>query len=583
MRALAMFTALSLAACGAGGDSSTQPDGGSDAGTGGCTIAFDPNEPVASAILPIRAYFVNQGSVGVATYQWSVTFGGSSVTYTQEASDNSQIGFIAATPGVYTVSVAVTGVLDCSGDTKMLTVAAPGANNEWFRLRAVPSSSIAPPQESLVKILGGGDMTRAIALDPGSLVTGTVRNSANSAAVAAYLKFMPTAIPTAFSEAFAGSDGAYSLRLLAQNHQVLVIPTSTTLAPKLVAWTAVPPTSQLLVGAGTTVSGIVRGPNNAGLAGAKVQLYSGGVPSTLGTTAGDGTFTVRSDFPTTATGVTVKVTPPATSGLPRLEATSAFDLGTSIQIQYSAALATCDLGNVFVRRGGVAQAGASVTVVGSLAGTAGTIAGVNATNSVRVAATADGSGRLPSTLVPRGTLSAVTELSATDHAASALDTSACSVAQIDAPAQSTISGTTRKDATTTLGAVRIEAEPIGVLALAGVPPVQVVSNSSGAFSLPLAGGGRYNVRFADPQARAAPLVANDVAPLGVPTNAVLPKAIAISGEVSIVNSANPVVGASVQILCSSCNGSLDVARPIAETATDSISRYRIAVPDPGTM
>jgi hypothetical protein len=43
-----------------------------------------------------------------------------------------------------------------------------------------------------------------------------------------------------------------------------------------------------------------------------------------------------------------------------------------------------------------------------------------------------------------------------------------------------------------------------------------------------------------------------------------------------------VIGASVQILCATCTG-LDATRPIAETATDTVSRYRIAVPDPGTM
>jgi hypothetical protein len=49
-----------------------------------------------------------------------------------------------------------------------------------------------------------------------------------------------------------------------------------------------------------------------------------------------------------------------------------------------------------------------------------------------------------------------------------------------------------------------------------------------------------------------------------------------------VNNANPVIGASVQILCATCGG-LELMRPIAETATNSVSRYAVAVPDPGTM
>jgi hypothetical protein len=581
-----LLLAVAAAGCAGSADGGgvVLPDSGvsNDAQTEGCSIGFDPFDPVASPVLPIRAYAIIVNAQSVLTYNWAVTFNNATVPHTQEASDGSQIGFIAPTPGFYHVEVTIGGSAPCSFAEATINVEAPGANADVFRLRTMPSPTVAPPQETYIQVKGGADINRAIALDPGIQTTGIVKNSATDAGIAAYLKFMPTSMPTAFTELFSSSTGAYTLRLLPLNHDVLVIPTATNLAPKLVPWTAVPMTSQLVVGPGTVVTGTVRNPAGVGFAGAKVQLYAGGVPSTLGTTAADGSFSVRTDFPSAANAVTVKVTPPAASGLPRLDATSTFNLASAIQINYSASLATCDLANVPVRRGGVNQGSAQVTVVGTLAGVAGTIGGVNATNSVRVGATADGAGRLPSVLVPRGSLSAVTALSMTDHAASALDTSACSVASIDAPAMTTVSGTAKKDATTTLEGVRIEAEPIGVLALAGVLPVQVTSGANGAFSLPLAAGGRYNVRFLDPQARAAPLVAGDVAPLGVPTNALLPKALAITGQVSIVNNPNPVIGASIQILCATCAG-LDVTRPITETATDTVSHYRIAVPDPGTM
>lgn len=571
-----------LAGCGmsdVGG--ADNPDGGGVDGGQGCTIGYEPQDPTASPVVPIRAYALIVGTQGVLDYAWTVTFNGQPVATTQEASDKSQIGFIAATPGPYAVQVQISGPSPCSFISTTINVGAPGANTDVFRLRTVSAPSLAPPQEVYLQVKGGADVERQIQLDRGIEVTGLVKNSATNAAIPAYLKFMPASMPTAFAEAFASASGVYSLRLLTTNHDVLVIPTATNLAPKLVPWTAVPMTTQLVVGPGTAVTGTVRGPSGTALAGAKVQLYGGGVPSTLGTTAADGSFSVRSDFPTSATAITVKVTPPATSGLPRLEATSALALGSPIQIQYSAGLATCDLATASVRRGGAAQPGAAVTVVGTLVG-AGTIGGVNATGTVRVRATADGTGHLPAMVVPRASLVAVTEVAMTDHAASPLDTSTCSVTQIDAPAMTTVAGTTKKDAATAIGGVRIEAEPIGALALAGVLPVQVSSDASGAFSLPLAPGGRYNVRFSDPQARGAPLVASDVAPLGVPTNALLPKALAIHGEVTVTTSSNPVVGASVQVLCALCSG-LDAARPIAETATDTVSRYRIAVPDPGTM
>jgi hypothetical protein len=146
----------------------------------------------------------------------------------------------------------------------------------------------------------------------------------------------------------------------------------------------------------------------------------------------------------------------------------------------------------------------------------------------------------------------------------------------------TISGTTSDAATNVLAGVRVEAEPAGVLALAGVAPVHVTSTATGAFVLPVSGAGRYNVRFADPLQRAAPFVQNDIAGAAVSTNAILPKAITLSGKVSVEGNGNAVLGASVQLLCASCTG-IEASRPIAETATDSVSKYRFAVPDPGTM
>ncbi len=579
--------ALVLVGCAgeAGNDDTMYPDAGnsSDAPTNDCNIAYDPFEPVASSILPIRAYSTVQNPSGFVTYTWTVFFNGQPVPFQSAASDGSQISFMAEVAGPYTVHVAISGSPLCPDASTIINVGVPGANADVFRLRTVASPSIAPPQETVIQVKGGANVDRAIALDSGIATTGLVKNSATNAGIAAYLKFMPRSMPTAYSEMFSAStNGSYTLRLLPIDHDVLVIPTSTTLAPKLVTWTAIPMTTQLVVGPGTIVTGTVRNPAGVGFSGAKVQLYAGGVPSTLGTTAVDGSFSVRVDFPTTATQVTVKVTPPAASGLPRLEATSAFNLGSALNINYAPGLQTCDLANVPVRRAAANLPGAQVTIVGALGGTAGTINGIAATNTVRVSATADGTGRLPSMLVPRASLSAVTELSTTDHAVSGVNTTTCTVAQIDAPALTTISGTTQDADGNAIEGVRVEAEPAGVLALAGVAPIHVISQPGGAFSIPLAGAGRYNVRFRDPQQRAAPLVASDVTPGGIPTNAQLAKALVVSGAVSVLNNGNPIIGASVQLLCVACNG-IDVTRPIAETATDAVSKYKIAVPDPGTM
>ncbi|HUS27040.1 MAG TPA: hypothetical protein VMZ53_00970 [Kofleriaceae bacterium] len=580
-----------VAGCAGQLDGQSNPDANtsSDAPQG-CyaTLSYDPPFPVANTITPIRVAVVLSNVSGAGfTYSWTLTRNNNPVTYTQEASDNSAIGFFAPVVGKYSVSVNISGGVpsECSFASAMINVTDPNANNGVVRLRTVPSPTLAPPQETVIQIQGGGDYNRDIALDNGMALAATVTNGVGGPGTAAYVKLMPVSAPAAFTEVFASSTGSFSVRLLPQAHSVLVIPTSTSLAPKLLTWMPVPPVNTFAVSSGTLVTGNVLGPSGTGLVGAKVQLMAGVVPSTLGTTGANGLFSVRTDFPAN-TPITVRVTPPAGSGLPRLEATGTLNLQQSVQIAYASTLQTCNLGGNAVKRGGVNQANAAVTFVGAL-GTAGTATtgamSVNLAGSVRVATTANGSGVLPTVVVPRSAaLSAVVSLSATDWAVDTVDTSACAAQTIDAPAQITRTGVTKKDATTVLPGVRIEATPVDALAAADAQPVVVTSDSAGAFSIDLASGGTYDVRFIDPLARAAPLPALGIAPASVPATAVLPKALTISGKVTVTGTSNPIVGASIQILCAGCSG-IDASRPIAQTATDAQSNYRIAVPDPGVM
>lgn len=592
MRHLAILVWLACAACaGSAEDGGNTPgDAGTsgDSNTCGNAITFNPFAPVADPVAPIRASVDIIGAPGVFTYDWSVTSSVSgNVSFTMEASDNSQIGFIAAAPGFYTVSVSIDGPVPngCSFASGTVNVTDPGANVDNYRLRTVPPSGIAPPQETIIQVLGGGDTSRNIALDPGLNASGTVRNAANQG-IAAYVKFIPVAAPNAFTELFSTNTGTFSTKLIGQNHDVLVIPTSTALAPKMLSWTATtPPQFSLSVGPGTLVNGTVIGPGGAGFANAKIQLSSGGVPSTVGTTAADGSFSLRADFPANAM-ITVKVTPPNASGLPRLEAIGQFNLAQSMQVTYATSLATCNLQNTPVRRAAANQPGAKVTIVASLSGVAGSVTTgtttANALGTVRAAATANSSGQLPSILVPRAPLSVVVELGTNDFAVDTIDTSTCAAQTIDAAAMTIPTGTARNSANAALSGVRVEATPLGVLALADAQTVIATTAQDGTFSLPLAAGGRYDVRFVDPFARGARLELRNIAPAGVPGNAVLPNALRITGKVSVAGSTQPIPNASVQILCATCSG-IEAARPVAETATDSLSDYRIAVPDPGTM
>jgi hypothetical protein len=182
--------------------------------------------------------------------------------------------------------------------------------------------------------------------------------------------------------------------------------------------------------------------------------------------------------------------------------------------------------------------------------------------------------------VPRAPLSAVIEVAAGDFAVAALDTSTCAAQALDAPAAIVATGEIKNSAgTITLPGARAEAVPLGALALANLIPVEATADANGQFSLSLAAGAHYALHFFDPGGRGAPHDYPDETASGVPGEALLDPAIAISGLVTVIGFPNPVANASVQILCAACTG-VAASQPLAETATDSTGAYRIAVPDP---
>lgn len=583
-----LLLAAVLVGCGADDFGQSVDAGGFNDATSSCHggITFDPDQPEASDLAPIRATVNLQNAFGVLTYQWSVLHDSVPVTVQQEASDNSQVSFFAPDPGVYDVIVQTDAPYDCTYLNTSLTVAAAGANNKIFRLRAVPPSGVdVPPQEQVIQVKGGGDIARDIQLESGLNPDGIVHSgSLAGPPVAAYLKFIPISAPLAFTELFTGASGQYSTHLLGVTHDVLVIPSDSSLAPTKLQWTP-GGAEDFVVTGGTVVSGTVVNPAGTPLAGATVQLTSNGVPSTIGITQANGSFNLRADYPA-GSQITVKVTPLSTSGLPRLEATGAFTLAQPLQIAYSSSLAVCDLANTSVKRSAVAQAGAKVTVVGTLAANGGTVtfgAAANAVGTVRVAATTDATGKLPSLRVPRAAnLVAVSQLGPSDFALDSLDTSTCSGLAIDAPPLDPAAGVAKDALTNPLGGVRVQATPTGPLAIAGAPPIEATTAANGAFSLSLAATGHYDVRFVDPLARAARLELLDVTSSGVPATATLPAALRMSGGVYVSGSVQSLSGTAVQLLCAQCSG-VDATRPVAESAADGFGNYQLAVPDPGTM
>jgi hypothetical protein len=593
MKPAALLLALVFTGCTMGADGSLSPpdlpdapqgvDPGPDA-PGGCQVSLEyaPAFPVAGPSTMITVVSTVLNAPGTLTYNWHVRFKNVAITFSRE-NDHKQIVFNAAEPGIYSVDLEVTGSSTfCSPITVMINVGASGARNRLVRLHVVaPPGRDAVPVDEPVMIPGGADLE----LQDATVVAAGMRMnpivSGPNGPLPAYLRFIPNGEPDAIIEAFSDSNGATSVVLDTAMYTVLIVPSRPDApARRIVNWTAANPF--LVADAGVAVNGELRDPANAAIAGAKVQLSIDGVPSTLATTAADGRFHLLAP---SATGpVTVEVVPPEATGLPRLSATSSmFDLAAVMEIRYAASLARRDLAGTRMLRDG-APVGARVSVVGSLeeAGTvtAGTGAPVAAAGEVRVTASTDGSGALPTMRVPAATLSAVIEVAPGDLAVVALDTTGDVPASLDAPALAPLAITVMNEDTTALPGAMLDLVPVGALAMAAVPVLHVTADADSAIHAAIAAGGRYDLRFRDPAGRGASLVVTDRTATTIEPSYQLPPKLQLSGRVTYKG--QPLANASLQILCMDCTG-IERARPIAETVSNATGRFTLAVPDPGTM
>jgi len=568
------------AGCGASGEPGTD---GPPSDANGCRISIaistQPNPPVAGPSTMVRANALLDNVPGVPTYSWAVSFANQPVTFTTEPPDNAAIDFTAPDAGVYHVTLDVAATVACDPALPAdVNVPPPGANGADFRVRVTPPATATPPaQDRSIHISGGAPYSMgSVALDDGALRNGTVL--APGGGVPAYLRFSSVGTTTALIETFADMFGQYNVRLLGSAYDVVVIPAASGVAPqKFAGWL---PGSALQLTTPATITGTVKDPTGALLAGAKVQLQIDGVPTTIGTTAANGTFSLLG-HPAAGSVVEVEVAPPATSGLPRLVASSTFDLSVPMTINYASSVSVVNVAGVHVRRGGSPVPNAKVTVFGTMAG-AGLVnsASANAAGQVRIAATANASGDLPAgTLAPRGVLSGVVDATG-GLGVGAFDTTGAIPQAIDTNGPVGASSVVKDPSLAPIAGAVVDATPSGALAAAGGAVVHATTAANGSYALSLASGGHYALRIHDPSGRGAPLSLADVVAATVPSSSVLGKALQISGY--ILDGTSPIQDASVQILCNACGG-IDASRPIAEIATGMSGGFSLAVPDPGTM
>jgi len=580
--ALVLAIASAATGCGLGASADLPPD---DGGlplpcNASMTVSQDGmNMPLAgpSATMRISAQV---SAPGVLDYAWGVQFRGASVPYTR-IGDGAAIDVRVPTAGIYRVALQIGGAVSaCLPVGATINVGAPGAQTARVRLRVVPSRSVvAPATEQLFDVNGGADSDLGqLRVDSGSLFHPTVMGP--SGPVAAYLQFVPAGAPDAVIETYANSSGVASVQLLAARYAVLVVPSVAGAASRRFAsWS---PGSPLMLDAGSAVTGNVHGPTNAPLAGAMVQVVSDGVPSTLATTAADGSFALRA---TLGASITVEVTPPAGSGLPQLSATSThFDLISPVEVRYAANVMLADLAGTALRRSGAPLGGARLTVVGTLAAVGTVTTGPPSTTQVasgaiRISAVASAAGILPAMPVPAVAMSAVIQAAPDDFAVVALDAGA-PPSSLQAPPRQLVTTAMLDLRGGGLPGGLVDLVPVGPLALAGAPTLRITAAADGAIAANLPSGGRFELRFQDPVQRAAPLVVADRAITMIASSYRMPATIRLEGALRDGGGLS-LRDAAVQLMCEDCSG-IERAMPLSEILPDDSGRFTLAVPDPGT-
>ncbi|HTM21382.1 MAG TPA: carboxypeptidase-like regulatory domain-containing protein [Kofleriaceae bacterium] len=595
MRNLTCLALLTLLSCGGGASG----DDDSDAGPPGCSmvITVNPALPQVGDTVDIDGAITTFNLAGVESYTFTVTYADQPVTLDErDPFDGSRMSFTATDAGPYRVILGgdVAGT-SCVDDDITVNVTNPGANVASYRFRFLPAAGQpAPAQERTFEIYGGAAFELGdIGLDNGVAVDGSVEDGIG-AAVPGYLRITPQSGIGDPVEAFADGAGGFTTRVAAGDHDVLLVPDGD-LAPAALDGVTASSLASLVVPDGDALSGVVQDPAGDPLPGAQVSLRIDGVPSTIATTDGGGAFTVQAH----AGGVTtVSVVPPAGSGLPQLDLPASAALvaasGTPLTIRYAASLTSRSVTlGVRQQNGTSAAPGATVIWIAGPLAAAGTVtpgAGspLAAVGSVRASAIADGGAQLTGLVLPETGYTALV-LPASPGAGGQpriatvdLSSGQATPATLSLAAAGTVTGQVTAGGAALAGA-EVRATPRGVLANQPVASAAATTDAGGAFSLPLAGGGEYELAVLPRVRTSARALVDVTAPAAggsLPLAAVdLQAALRVGGVVTIGGIAN-AGGVAVQVYCTDCSASAAL-RPIAEGVTDATGRFVLSVPDPG--
>jgi len=604
-----LFIAAAIAfacACGAGAaddigdDSTTGGDGDTGTGDGdgdgdgfGCEMRFSvtPGTPEEGTIVVLDGEIVDSPNPLEEAFEWTVLFANEPVETSPRRDDNRSIEFLADRDGSYTVNlVGSSGVFGCQSFSRVVNVSEPGAVRRSYELRVTPPPGEALRERRTINVpVGSGFDLGVVSLEPGVAVDGTVVGPGGP--VAAYVRATPSSGGAAI-ESFAGADGRFDLGLGAENHDLLVVPAGTELAPVLLRDQSPGDLAgDVEVTAGQTIAGQVRDAGDQPLEGVRVSIGSSGAPSAVGVASAAGEFSVQARVDGPASLVVVE---PATGGgrdesaLVRLQMPASAGWVPSevdaVAVSYAPEFARRDH-QISLRLPGDLPAAQARVVLRSLAidGAARVTSGVfegDASAVARFAGRADASGIVGPVALPDGVYELVALPPAGSSAAPLvamvdLSDGAPTPGDLALPTGYRLSGAI----TGTSRTVSITARPAGDLADAGL--VATATSSEGTYTLALAPGIEYVVDVVAPpssgraSARFTVVAGDDGAEGERPVD--LPAASQIRGSVELPGTGG-IRGAHVALYCViDCIDDDD--RPIAEAVTGAGGRFALIVPN----
>ena len=268
-----------------------------DMGAQGCavvTVAAIDDLGLPKTTAPARLVASVQTS-GFSGPHWTVMRTGDPTSAVPMMSDSSnlRVQYDATQAGTWTFVVTFDSP-HCQG-ANSITLANPTGATKLYRFRALPpETSGFPLTDFPVTITGGTPLTKDLTLDAGTAVSGVLR--ASGVATQGEVRLVADTGPDA--DALTAANGSFTLAVQAAGfYTPLLIPKSTALAPHLGARDqgATFVGGSFDVGAGVLVSGTVVDGAATAIAGARVVLRAGKLPSGPGTTNGAGSFALHAE------------------------------------------------------------------------------------------------------------------------------------------------------------------------------------------------------------------------------------------------------------------------------------------------